>query len=167
MKKLVTLLSLGTVAAFAHTANVGGGFLSGVMHPLNGFDHFLAMIAVGVLAAVIPNKKAVFSSFIIAMLIAAIVAFNFGFNFIGMENIILASIFVISALVYFAKYLSKYFLVAIIGFFGFTHGFAHGLEFTQGDFTTYVLGFSSMTLALHFTGYAIANYIKSFKLKMA
>ena len=36
--------------AQAHVLSGEGGFLSGLTHPVVGFDHFLAMISVGILS---------------------------------------------------------------------------------------------------------------------
>ena len=48
-------LALGAAVtpAFAHPGHelAGAGFVAGVLHPLLGFDHLLAMVAVGVWAA--------------------------------------------------------------------------------------------------------------------
>ena len=37
--------------AHAHILSGEGGFLSGLTHPVLGFDHFLAMLSVGILSA--------------------------------------------------------------------------------------------------------------------
>lgn len=39
------------VQAHPHHVERGGGFMSGLSHPVLGLDHLLAMIAVGVLGA--------------------------------------------------------------------------------------------------------------------
>ena len=50
------LLAL-TGAAFAHTGHGDtGGFVHGFMHPLGGLDHVLAMVAVGLYAAMIGGR---------------------------------------------------------------------------------------------------------------
>src|SRR3954471_23821879 len=46
------LLSLVAASpTLAHTGNVSGGFASGFSHPLFGFDHVIAMVAVGLWGA--------------------------------------------------------------------------------------------------------------------
>ena len=55
MRKIV-LSILGVVLFFpsisyAHEVPGGGGFMSGLTHPVLGFDHFLAMLSVGILSA--------------------------------------------------------------------------------------------------------------------
>ena len=44
-------LILMPLPALAHTGQGPGGFVSGVMHPLTGTDHLMAMLAVGLWAA--------------------------------------------------------------------------------------------------------------------
>ena len=45
-----TLLLLPT-AAFAHSFKGDAGFMSGLFHPVLGFDHLLAMLSVGIVSA--------------------------------------------------------------------------------------------------------------------
>ena len=50
---VLLLLALLTFdSAFAHTGEEGAnGFLAGVMHPISGFDHLLAMVSIGIWGA--------------------------------------------------------------------------------------------------------------------
>ncbi len=49
----LALLSLAAGPALAHDGHVAGGdFASGLLHPVGGADHLLAMLAVGLYAAV-------------------------------------------------------------------------------------------------------------------
>ena len=46
------LLSLAAHPAFAHEqSGVAGGLASGLLHPLTGLDHLIAMVAVGIWGA--------------------------------------------------------------------------------------------------------------------
>jgi len=56
MKRGLSILAAACIlmpgAALAHTgAGATGGIVHGLMHPVTGLDHVLAMVAVGVLAA--------------------------------------------------------------------------------------------------------------------
>ena len=44
-------------AALAHPGHDAGGFAHGLVHPLGGLDHVLAMVAVGLYAA-LPGRRA-------------------------------------------------------------------------------------------------------------
>ena len=46
----LSILSV-TQSALAHPGHPGHGFADGALHPLFGFDHLLAMVAVGLLAS--------------------------------------------------------------------------------------------------------------------
>src|SRR5690606_9826864 len=60
IKRLATaaiLLALSAVPAFAHlNPDEHGSFMAGVSHPLFGMDHILAMIAVGLWAALLGGR---------------------------------------------------------------------------------------------------------------
>ncbi|MFM8545114.1 MAG: HupE/UreJ family protein, partial [Vulcanococcus sp.] len=45
-------LALAPTAAWAHVdAHPGGGFVAGLLHPISGLDHVVAMVAVGLWGA--------------------------------------------------------------------------------------------------------------------
>ena len=56
-RRLIAALAVGLLGAGRAAAHDGsglaGGFLAGFLHPLFGFDHLLAMVAVGVGGAVL------------------------------------------------------------------------------------------------------------------
>ena len=54
----VAALSLVATPAFAHTGGTVLGFHSGVLHPVYGLDHLMAMVAVGVWSAAQPTRRA-------------------------------------------------------------------------------------------------------------
>ena len=166
MKKIGLLLGLASVA-FAHTGvHSTGGFMSGLLHPIGGFDHILAMVGVGALAYVVGQKGFIsILSFIFCMVLAAVIGYS-GVAIIGIEEGILLSIAVIFSLLMVANKIPTIFIASIVGVFGFFHGFAHGTEFATGSFISYIFGFTLSTLALHIVGFAIA-YISSQKIVKA
>ncbi len=57
MKKLVTLLSLGAVSAFAHTqTHSDTSFLEMIVHPFTGLDHILGMAILGAVTYFVVKK---------------------------------------------------------------------------------------------------------------
>ena len=57
MKKLFALIALAAPAlAFAHPGHGDSGLLNGLLHPITGLDHILAMLAVGLWAASFGGK---------------------------------------------------------------------------------------------------------------
>lgn len=162
MRVLLMLLSLFGVA-FGHAPSFGeSGFVSGFFHPINGLDHVLAMVGVGVVAF-FASKRGYFLlfAFMAAMLVSAILGFmGVGVPFV--EEGILLSIAVIFALIGFAKKIPLGAIVAVVAFFGLFHGFAHGSEFQSGSFAAYMAGFTLSTLFLHLSGIALAYaYMKN------
>ncbi len=156
MKILALMLVLSSLV-FGHTNMLEhGGFMSGFMHPISGLDHILAMLGVGMVAFYATQKGFLtLVAFIGAMVLAAIAGYN-GLQLVGMEEGILISIAVVFGLIGFASKLPIGTIVAVVAFFGMFHGFAHGAEFTTGNFIAYMFGFSSSTLILHLSGMAMA-----------
>lgn len=167
MKKVLVLLFLTSVMAFAHTTTLeSGGFGSGFLHPISGLDHILAMIGVG-MVAFFASKKGYLTlfAFMGAMILSAIAGYN-GFTFVSVEEGILISIAVVFGLIGFANRVPISAIVSIVAFFGLFHGFAHGIEFEAGNFNLYILGFSLSTLLLHLSGVAIGYLYSKLNLKL-
>ena len=157
MKVLILLLGLMS-STFAHTGvHEAGGFIQGLMHPISGLDHILAMVGVGMVAYYASQKGLLaIGAFMAAMILAAILGYS-GMAMFGVEEGILLSIAVIFLLVGFASKIPTYFVAIIVAFFGFFHGFAHGAEFEAGSFISFIVGFSISTLILHLSGLALAH----------
>lgn len=160
--KIVTLLSFICLSLFAHTSTGhSGGLMSGLMHPLGGADHILAMIGVGIVAAFASTKVIPLISFIGAMILAALLGYA-GVTMMGVELGILISIAVIFAMIGYAHKLSMNFSIITIAVFGAFHGFAHGAEFTSGNFFVYIAGFATSTLTLHIIGLGLGSLYKMY-----
>ncbi len=154
--RLVLFIAVLSSALFAHTSGSHGGFMPGLLHPLGGLDHILAMIGVGLVAGLGVQKPAfAIGSFMGAMIVAALAGFG-GLAVAGVEAGILLSVAGVFAMIGFAKKLPAYFILAAVAFFGLFHGFAHGAEFVGGSFAAYIAGFSLSTLGLHLLGYAVS-----------
>ncbi|MFN4156428.1 MAG: HupE/UreJ family protein [Paracoccaceae bacterium] len=157
MKRL--LLSFGAMAllpqaAFAHVGNQGGSaFLSGVMHPVAGADHVLAMVAVGLWAAVTGGRAlwALPLGFVGAMLAGGGLG-AVGVGLPGVEPMILASIVLIGVLAALAWRAPLAVGVGIVAVFGLFHGHAHGTEGPDSGLLVYTAGFAIATMALHVVG---------------
>lgn len=157
MKKL--LLTLGTMAllpqmALAHPGHhEGSAFLSGVMHPMGGADHVLAMVAVGLWAAVTGGRAlwALPLGFVGAMLAGGGLG-ALGLALPGVEPMILASIVLIGVLAALAWRAPLLVGVGIVAAFGLFHGHAHGTEGPSSGLLIYTAGFGLATMALHAAG---------------
>ena len=56
MKKLFLFFFLFPSVANAHTFTGMIGYYDGISHPVLGFDHFLAMVSVGIISAQIGGR---------------------------------------------------------------------------------------------------------------
>jgi urease accessory protein len=155
----VIFFVLAPAAALAHPGHDGpGGIMYGFVHPVTGIDHVLAMIAVGVLAALYGGRALwlVPLSFVAAMAIAGV---------IGMAGIVIpvaevgigVSVVVLGLAIAFQLRPPTFVAMAVVGFFALFHGYAHGAELPDGiTGLSFALGFLFATALLHGTGVGLA-----------
>jgi urease accessory protein len=151
----VIFFVLAPAAALAHPGHDGaGGLMYGFVHPVTGIDHVLAMIAVGVLAALYGGRALwlVPLSFVAAMAMAGV---------IGMAGIVIPvaevgiglSVVVLGLAIAFQLRPPTFVAMAVVGFFALFHGYAHGAELPDGiTGLSFALGFLLATALLHGTG---------------
>lgn len=157
MKRFSLLLAAAALVpqiALAHVGDHGGSpFLSGVMHPVGGADHVLAMVAVGLWAAVTGGRAllALPLAFVAAMLAGGGLGAT-GIGLPGVEPMILASIVLIGLLAALAWRAPLALGVGIVTVFGLFHGHAHGTEGPAAGLMVYGAGFALTTMALHLAG---------------
>lgn len=154
---LAVLLASST--AFAHPGHdpASSGFMSGLLHPLLGLDHLLAMLIVGVWAAQLGARArwAVPAAFIGLMAVGAALALD-GLAMPRVEAGVAASLLALGLVVALAWRAALPLAVGLTGGFALFHGAAHGLELpTLAQPLAYVAGFLIATAALHATGYAL------------
>ena len=133
-----------------------GAFGAGWAHPLGGADHALAMIAVGLWAAVSGGRAlwAMPAAFVVAMLAGA-VGGAAGLPLPGVEPIILASVVVLGVATALALRAPLAQVLPAIALFGLAHGAAHGAEGPASGLLAYGAGFAAATVALHLAGLAL------------
>jgi len=150
---LIPALALMPSAALAHAGHDSGSFLSGMLHPVGGTDHVLAMVAVGLWAAQAGGRAlwAAPASFVGAMLLGG-AAGAAGLPFPAVEPMILASIIIMGALIALAVRLPLMVALPALAVFGAAHGWAHGAEGPASGMLAYTAGFALMTAALHGAG---------------
>lgn len=151
-------LGLLAQAAWAHTETaVGGGFVRGFLHPFNGGDHLLAMVAVGIWGAVLgaPLLWVLPVTFPMLMVFGAVAALA-GLALPAIEPGIALSVIVLGAAIAAFWRAPVPAAIAVVGFFGFLHGFAHGRELpAAASPAAYATGFVLASGLLHGTGIAI------------
>lgn len=155
------LFAVFSTPAFAHLDPAEhGSFAAGFSHPLFGLDHILAMVAVGLWAALLANGKdrrsiwLVPTAFVATMIAGFMVALaGLGLPFV--EPVIAASVVVIGLLALVALQVPTPVGMAMVGFFAFFHGYAHGGELGEAGAWPFMAGFATATALLHAAGIAI------------
>jgi urease accessory protein len=145
--------------ALAHVG-VGAthGFLSGLAHPFSGFDHLVAMLAVGLWAAQLGGRALLLVplSFVAVMALSGLLAM-FAVPAPFIESGITLSLLVLGVLIAAAVRLPVLASAAIVGVFAFFHGYAHGAEMPQNaEALIYAAGFVLATASLHLSGIGLA-----------
>ena len=149
-----------TSSAYAHTGEGGAnGFLAGILHPLTGFDHLLAMVAVGIWGATLgtPLVWALPVVFPMLMVVGGVLGIA-GVPLPFIESGIATSVVVLGLAIAMAWRAPVPVALAIVAAFGVFHGYAHGAELPDAASpAAYVAGFVLCTGALHLTGVAIGT----------
>ncbi|RYD19248.1 MAG: HupE/UreJ family protein [Verrucomicrobiaceae bacterium] len=153
---LLPLVLMPSVAS-AHAAHgEAGGFVSGFGHPLGGLDHVVAMVAVGLLGAIL-GGRAMWALPVIFPVVMAMggAAGVLGIPLPGVETGIALSGIVLGLMVVFAARPPLWVSAVIVGFFAIFHGHAHGTELPEAaNPLTYAIGFVISTGLLHLAGIA-------------
>ncbi|HVV94336.1 MAG TPA: HupE/UreJ family protein [Hyphomicrobiales bacterium] len=154
----VLALALAATPALAHPLVYHVlSFTAGFRHPLTGADHILAMVAVGLWAALRGGRArwAWPATFVTVMLVGGVLGMSglVRFEPSAVESGIAASIVVLGLLVAAAARLPTVAGAVLVGVFALFHGYAHGIEMpATGQAALYAAGFVLATAALHGVG---------------
>lgn len=153
---VVAVLLAGAAAApaFAHLGpGEYGSFASGFTHPLFGLDHVLAMVAVGLWAALIGGRAlwALPAGFVSAMVVGFLLALG-GVALPFVEPMILASTVFFGLVVALALKTPPAVAAGLVAVFGLFHGAAHGAELGHAGIFAFGAGFVANTALLHLAG---------------
>ena len=159
LEVLVTLLALAQ-PAFAHEqAGVAGGLTSGVLHPLTGLDHLIAMVAVGIWGAQLGAP----AIWVLPVTFPLVMAFGGILGVLGVPLPVPEAMIAVSALVLGAAVAARLRVpfaaaAAVVGVFAIFHGHAHGAELpSAANPLAYGVGFVVATGLLHLCGIAIGT----------
>ncbi|WP_438765849.1 HupE/UreJ family protein [Kushneria sp. TE3] len=158
---LATTLMTLSLPAMAHPGHEhGSGLVAGLLHPLTGADHLLAMIAVGLWAGFVMPQRVLIAplTFMTAMAGGALLGWA-GVSMALVEPGILLSVVVFGLLTLTGGQRQSAGVtlasLACIGVFAVLHGHAHATE-ASGHVGPYLMGFMLATAALHGIGVLIA-----------
>lgn len=160
IKRIVPLAALivlaNTQMASAHVGHPHSGFADGVLHPITGLDHILAMVGVGLWASQIGGRARwiVPAAFVGSMVLGGVLQ-RMGVNIPQVETGIATSVLVIGLLIAAAAKLPIWAASVIVGLFALCHGAAHATEFEGSSAVLYSIGFILATTALHAAGIAL------------
>jgi urease accessory protein len=164
---MAVLLGLIPGTAYAHDGNVLplGGFLNGLVHPVLGYDHFLAMLSVGILSAQMGGRAiwTVPATFVSVMALGGAL----GLIDIGLQSTelgIAGSLVLLGSIIAAERKLPILLAMAGVGFFAVFHGYAHGAEMPQtAEPVQYALGFLTGTALIHIAGLVIGDIAKRYQ----
>jgi urease accessory protein len=155
---LLALAALTPTGADAHIVKGEAiGFASGFLHPISGWDHIIAMVAVGLWGAQL-GQPAIWALPVTFPLVMAFGGFLglIGVTVPGSELGIALSGVCLGAAVLTQFRPPLWVAAALVGTFGLFHGYAHGHELPPGqNALLYSAGFILATGLLHATGIAI------------
>ena len=170
MKKL--LIGSSTIAALAMAptialAHPGGldhihGLTDGIVHPVTGLDHVLAMVAVGLLAAQLSGRALWMTPLsFMAMLVAGALLATAHVAVPFVEVGIALSIISLGLVLLFGVGLPTVSAMALVGFFAIFHGYAHGVELPNtASALSYGAGFVFTTGLLHLAGITLGLFAR-------
>jgi urease accessory protein len=161
LRLATAFLVLAPAAASAHPGHETAGLMHGFLHPLGGFDHIIAMVAVGLIAARLGGRALwlVPTSFVGAMTLAGAAA-SMGMALPYVETGIAVSVVVLGAVAVFGVAMPVAAAMGLVAFFAVFHGYAHGLEMPEtASGLAYGAGFVVATAMLHGIGIAFGLMI--------
>ncbi len=154
-RALLAALALLAPLAQAHEGpGLAGGFASGFAHPMLGWDHVVAMLAVGLWGAFLGAPALWLLPVIFPLVMAAGGALGvLGVPLPAVEIGIAASAIALGGVVAGALRPPLWVAALLVGVFAVFHGHAHGTELPQAaDPIAYSLGFVVATGVLHLAG---------------
>lgn len=153
----ILLATIAAAPALAHTGEgIQGGFISGLTHPIFGWDHVVAMVAVGLWGAILGAP----AIWILPIVFPLVMAFGAALGIAGIsvpfiEPGIALSGVVLGLLVAFFVRTPLVVAAVIVGVFSIFHGYAHGTELpSAANPLAYGVGFVISTGILHAIGIA-------------
>lgn len=157
---LLCLAAFGASPAFAHGSHgTAEGFLAGLLHPVTGLDHLLAMMAVGIWSVFL--GRALAWQLPVAFPLVMVVGGALGIAGVMLPYVelgIALSVVVLGVAIAARWAAPTAAALAIIVVFAIFHGHAHGTELpSAAEPQGYAAGFVLSTGLLHLAGVGIAQ----------
>jgi urease accessory protein len=154
----LVVAGIGLLYSNPVSAHVGtglpGGFASGFLHPLSGFDHLLAMVSVGVWGAFLGRPLIYVLPVVFpVMMVAGAILGMFDAPVPPVEIGIALSVLVLGNCIALSVRAPVWAASLVVALFAVFHGYAHGKELpSAADPISYSVAFVLVTGLLHVTG---------------
>jgi urease accessory protein len=154
----VVAVLLWPARALAHAqGGEAAGLVGGLLHPISGADHVLAMVAVGIWGAQL-GRPAIWLlpvTFPMVMALGGMLGLM-GVSLPGVEVGIATSAIVLGAMVACEVRPPVWVAAVLVGVFAVFHGYSHGTEVAPGtNAIVYSIGFVIATGCLHAVGIGV------------
>jgi len=154
---LLAGVTMADIAAAHEQTDIGGGLVSGFLHPITGFDHLVAMVAVGLWGAQLgaPAIWVLPITFPLVMAVGGVLGV-LGVPLPAPQIAISLSALLLGMVVALRLRLPLAAAASMVADFAVFHGHAHGVELPKAaDPMAYGVGFVVATGLLHLSGIAI------------
>jgi urease accessory protein len=153
-----SMLAVASPASAHVGQGLGFSIAGGFAHPFFGFDHLVAMVAVGLWAALAGGKRLWVwpAAFVSAMLMGGFIG-HAGIELPHVEPAIAASVIALGLLVATGLKAPVPLGAALIAAFAIFHGHAHGAEAPAEGWAGYAAGFVLATAMLHSIGIGVGT----------
>lgn len=154
---LLATLSLPALAHPGHGATLADGFL----HPMTGGDHLLAMLGVGIWAALQAGRSRwlIPSGFLLLMIAGAWLSLH-GDAPASTELGVAASVAAIGLLILRRVPMAPALAALTAGAFALFHGFAHGIEMPATGALRFGIGFTVASALLLLAGFGLGRSLR-------
>ncbi|MBD1864489.1 MULTISPECIES: HupE/UreJ family protein [Trichocoleus] len=153
----VLLMLFISTSALAHhpmggktPSNFVEGFLSGVAHPVIGFDHFAFIVAVGLLAATKRQGILIAIAFVLSAMVGTGLHLM-GVSLLGAELLISGSVLLFGILLVLKDSPNTLLIMALAALAGMCHGYAYGEAIFGASMVpllAYLLGFTVIQMGI-------------------
>ena len=161
MMRFFLILAASLLATPALAAG-SSGFMSGLLHPVLGFDHLLAMIGVGLLSTQLGGKHIWYlpAAFVFFLMVGGLVGLM-EVPLPAVEGVIAGSVLILGLAIATGGVLGTALAYPIVAIFAIFHGHANGMEVPSlGEPAGYVIGFMIASAVLHLIGVGIGELFK-------
>lgn len=143
--------------AFAHPGH-GATLADGLLHPMTGIDHLLALLGVGIWASMQASKTRwlIPATFLALMMVGASMGVS-GHAPSMTELGVAASVAAIGMLVCRSVRVAPGVAMLLAGVFALFHGFAHGSEMSTADALPFGAGFVAASATLQLAGFMLGR----------